>query len=109
VDIDARSVGAARKNAALNGLAERARFELPARAPAGSFDFVVANVEEPALLASKDAIVSRLPAQRSGAPILAVTGFLAERAGIVIAAFASDGLRALSTVTEGDFALIELG
>jgi len=102
IDIDPRSVAAARRNCVLNGLEARASFHLPEEATVESFDLVVANMEERALLASQEAIVSRV----HGA--LVVTGFLVERAAIVIAAFAAHRLAPLQTTSEGDWALIEL-
>ncbi|HVJ15425.1 MAG TPA: 50S ribosomal protein L11 methyltransferase [Polyangiaceae bacterium] len=108
LDIDPRSVTAAQRNAALNGCEARASFHLPGDAPVEPFDFVIANMEEPALLDSQQAIVSRVQRNRTGA-VLAVTGFLADRVPIVSEAFAAHGLAPVRTVSEGDWALIELG
>ncbi len=106
VDIDPRSVAAARRNAALNGCEDRAIFSLLDAAPVEPFDFVIANLEEPALIASQTAIVSRVQRRQSVA-VLAVTGFLEARVPDVSAAFAAHALAPLRTTSEGDWALIE--
>ena len=99
---------AARRNALLNACETRASFELPEEAPVEPFDFVVANMEEPALLAAREAIVRRVRREQS-AVVLAVTGFLVERAPAVSAAFEAYHLSPLRTATEGGWALIEFG
>ena len=106
LDIDPRSVAAARRNAALNGCEARATFDLPDAAVIESFDFVVANMEEPALLASCSEIVRRLRRKQPGVS-LAVTGFLADRVPAVSEAFAAHELTPVRTTSEGDWALIE--
>jgi ribosomal protein L11 methyltransferase len=108
VDIDPRSIAAARRNAALNGCADRALFQLLDEAPVEPFDFVIANLEEPALLASQEAIVRRVQRSQSRT-VLAVTGFLEARVPDVSAAFASHRLLPQRTAIESDWALIEFG
>lgn len=84
VDIDPVSVDAARRNAVLNGFAERAWFGLPEALEPQRFDWVVANLEAPTLFACAQRILSLAQlAQR-----LLLTGFLAEREREVAALFA---------------------
>jgi ribosomal protein L11 methyltransferase len=106
LDIDPRSVAAAQRNAELNGCEARASFHFPDDAPGKLFDFVIANMEEPALLDCHESIAARVLREQSGVA-LAVTGFLTERAPIISAAFAEHGLSPLRTLSEGDWALIE--
>ncbi len=111
VDIDPLSVDAARKNAELNQLSAQATFVLAGHEPELAFDWVVANLEEPALLetAAELAAQARRTNTAVGVPALVITGFLAERAGAVAAMFAERGLAQLRTSTEDEWALIELG
>ena len=103
VDIDPVSVAAAQRNAALNGLSERAWFGLPDALAQDRFDWVVANLEAPTLLACAPAI-TRLAAH---ADQILVTGFLGAREAEIAAAFAPN-FRVLRAAHEGDWALLEL-
>jgi ribosomal protein L11 methyltransferase len=107
VDIDPRSVTAARRNAELNRCQARASFQLPDETPDETFDYVIANVEEPALLGSSSSIARRVPFGPKGTALLGVTGFLLERAPIVIAAFAEHELVPLRTLSDEDWAFVE--
>ncbi|HWZ93153.1 MAG TPA: 50S ribosomal protein L11 methyltransferase, partial [Polyangiaceae bacterium] len=102
VDIDPVSVAAARHNAGLNGLAERARFSLPGELE-GAFDLVVANLEAPTLLSVAPELVRRA----SGCKLLIVTGFLGDREAEVARALAPE-FRVERAVREEDWALLEL-
>ncbi|MEO6599249.1 MAG: 50S ribosomal protein L11 methyltransferase [Polyangiaceae bacterium] len=103
VDIDPVSVEAARRNAALNGLAESAWFGLPEALAEPHFDWVVANLEAPTLLACAPEI-TRLA---RGSDRLILTGFLAAREAEIAAAFAPKfGIR--HAEYEADWALLEL-
>jgi ribosomal protein L11 methyltransferase len=102
VDIDPVSVEAAQHNAALNGLAEAAWFGLPAALDEQHFDWVVANLEAPTLLASAPEIM-RLAVDSDR---LIVTGFLAAREAEVAAAFASK-FSLHGSEYEADWALLE--
>lgn len=104
VDVDPRSVAAARRNAELNGFSERARFCLAGELSQRDFDWIVANVEEPALIASAPQIAA-LAAPRA---TLVVTGFLAERADAVLAAFDACRFSKTAQSTEDDWALVSL-
>ncbi len=103
VDIDPVSVEAARRNAALNGLSERAAFGLSGDEGPESFGLVMANLEAPTLLALAE------PIARSAAlaQFLIVTGFLADRVPEVDAAF-GPGFAIERSEREGDWALLEL-
>ena len=103
VDIDPVSVEAAQRNAALNGLAERASFAPPSELPAEQFDFVVANLEAPTQLA----VAQDLARAARGAKLLILTGFLADRAGEISAAFAP-AFRVRQSAQEEDWAVLEL-
>ncbi|HEY6722825.1 MAG TPA: 50S ribosomal protein L11 methyltransferase [Polyangiaceae bacterium] len=87
VDIDENAVRAANANAALNGLADRARFSaLPLAALGASFPLVVANIDAPTLAALST------PLARCTEETLLVTGLLAEQCAEIEASFASAGL-----------------
>ncbi len=108
IDLDPRSVEAARKNAELNSLTDRARFVLPEEAPDTKFDWVIANVEEPALVESRSRIARLARRDRSSNPVLAITGFLVERSEAVIAAFEAEGLSPAKQSELDGWALVEL-
>jgi ribosomal protein L11 methyltransferase len=108
IDVDPRSVEAARKNAELNALSERARFVLPEDAPETTFDWVIANVEEPALLESRARIARLVRRDRAEDSVLALTGFLEERSEVVSAAFEEQGLFVSKRSALDGWALLEL-
>lgn len=103
VDIDPVSVDAARRNAELNGLSDRAEFALPDALPATRFDVVVANLEVPTQLACA-AEVARwaLDAKR-----LILTGFLHDRVPEILTAY-GPRFRVLQQEQEQDWALLVL-
>jgi ribosomal protein L11 methyltransferase len=103
VDIDPVSVAAARHNAGLNGLSERARFSLPSELEGGAFDLVVANLEAPTLLS----VAPELVRHASGCKLLIVTGFLGDREPEVARALAPE-FRVGRAAHEDDWALLEL-
>lgn len=103
VDIDPVSIEAAERNAALNGLAESAWFGLPAALEPQPFDWVVANLEAPTLLACAPEL-TRLALRTER---LIVTGFLANREPEIAAVFAPTFDVARSD-HEADWALLEL-
>ncbi len=103
VDIDPVSVEAARQNAALNGLSERAAFGLPGSETPSTFGVVIANLETPTLLALAEAIAQNA----AHAVCLIVTGFLADRVPQVGAAF-SPRFAIDRDEREDDWALLEL-
>jgi ribosomal protein L11 methyltransferase len=108
IDVDPRSVEAARRNAELNSLTDRSRFVLLDEAPDTTFDWVIANVEEPALVESRSRIARLARRDLESYSVLAITGFLVERSETVIAAFEEEGL-AVSRQSELDgWALVEL-
>jgi ribosomal protein L11 methyltransferase len=103
VDIDPVSVAAAQRNAALNGLSEGASFALPSEPYTASFDLVVANLEAPTLLA----LAADIARSAASAARVILTGFLANRAAEISAAFAPTYTVA-HTDQEDDWALLEL-
>ncbi len=103
VDIDPVSVEAAQRNALLNGLAERASFALPGEESSADFELVVANLEAPALLA----VAPELARSAAAVQRLILTGFLADRASEMTAAFAP-AFRVEHSDQEEDWALLEL-
>ncbi len=103
VDIDPVSVEAARRNATLNGLEARASFALPQELPAQQFAIVVANLEAPTLLA----VSTDLARVARGAQRLILTGFLADRADEMTAAFAP-AFSVQHSAQEEDWAVLEL-
>ncbi len=103
VDIDAVSVEAAQRNAALNGLAPRTWFGLPGALPDRRFELVVANLEAPTQLACA-ATVARHAVR---AERLILTGFLAERTPEITAAL-GPGFRLERSALEEGWALLEL-
>jgi ribosomal protein L11 methyltransferase len=103
VDIDPVSVAAARRNALLNGLETRATFALPSEFVDQRFDFVVANLEAPTQLA----VASDLVRRAGDARRLILTGFLADRANEISAAFAP-AFRVQHSTHEEDWAVLEL-
>jgi ribosomal protein L11 methyltransferase len=106
VDIDPVSVEAAQRNAALNGLAERASFALPGAVEAArerSFELVVANLECPTLLA----VAAELGRSAAAARQLILTGFLVDRSPEVAAAFAP-AFRVDHSDQEEGWSLLEL-
>jgi ribosomal protein L11 methyltransferase len=103
VDIDPVSIDAARRNASLNGLEQRCRFDLPSAEPERQFDLVVANLEAPALLSA----VGELTRYASRSERLILTGFLAEREAEIVLAFRAK-FRLEHAEYEADWALIEL-
>jgi ribosomal protein L11 methyltransferase len=108
VDVDPRSVEAARKNAQLNSLTGRARFVLLDETPDTKFDWVIANVEEPALLENRSRIARLVRRDRDSCSVLAITGFLVERGETVIAAFEEEGLSVAKQSDLEGWALVEL-
>jgi ribosomal protein L11 methyltransferase len=103
IDIDPVSVEAALRNAALNGLSERASFTLPGASSTAGFELVVANLEAPTLLAlAPDIAESAAQAER-----LILTGFLSDRVPEVTAAFAA-AFHVERCEQEQDWAALEL-
>ncbi len=103
VDLDPVSVAAAQRNATLNGLEARATFTLPRELPAQHFDFVVANLEAPTQLA----VANDLARAALGARRLILSGFLANRASEMSAAYAP-AFRVQQSAHEEDWAVLEL-
>jgi len=103
VDIDPVCVLAARRNAELNGLSERARFGLPSELDPRDFELVVANLEAATLLGC----ASELRRWATSAKALILTGFLADRAPEILAPFAPD-FRIEHQEIEADWALLVL-
>jgi ribosomal protein L11 methyltransferase len=103
VDIDPVSVAAAQRNATLNGLTERAAFAMPSEPQPESVDLVVANLEAPTLLA----LAADIARRAASAQRLILTGFLANRADEISAAFAP-AFTVAHTDHEDDWALLEL-
>jgi ribosomal protein L11 methyltransferase len=102
-DIDPEAVRAASKNAALNGLARRARFALSSAPVRGSFDLAVVNIELRPLLQVLDA----LPRAAERTPKLLVTGFLASQVTEVSRAVARAGFSVRARKAEGDWRLLD--
>jgi ribosomal protein L11 methyltransferase len=103
VDIDPVSLDAARQNAELNELATRATFALPGDLPEADYELVVANLEAPVLLS----VASEIKRAARSAKRLILTGFLAERAPAIAAAFAPE-FSVEREDSEDDWALLEL-
>ena len=103
VDIDPVSIEAAQRNAALNALAQRCHFSLPTAELERKFELVVANLEAPTLLSCEQ----ELKRHARFAERLILTGFLADKADEISAAFAPD-FRPVHTEYESDWALVEL-
>jgi ribosomal protein L11 methyltransferase len=102
-DVDARALSAARANAKLNHLAQRARF-IPASARlGGDFDLVVINIELRPLLQ----VLARLPARARRAPRLLVTGILRSQRGEVVQALKVAGFTARVLRTSDDWTLLD--
>ncbi|HEY2404934.1 MAG TPA: 50S ribosomal protein L11 methyltransferase [Polyangiaceae bacterium] len=105
LDIDPVAISAARKNAELNQLSLRARFELCAE-----FDeeigapLVVANLELPALLATR----AELARVARNSELLLLSGFLSECAAQVATAFAECGFIVVRERHTEGWALLEL-
>jgi ribosomal protein L11 methyltransferase len=103
VDIDPVSVAAARRNAELNGVSERARFSLPSELPEQDFELVIANLEAPALRSVAGEILQRA----ANAQRLILTGFLRDLEPQIAAAFAP-AFQVTARASEEDWALLEL-
>ena len=103
IDLDPVSVEAAQRNAALNGLQERAEFGLPDAFGERTFDIVVANLEAPTLLSC----ARELSRRASTAERLILTGFLAAREIEIAAAF-EPAWTVGAREYEADWALLEL-
>jgi ribosomal protein L11 methyltransferase len=101
-DIAPEAVAAASNNAALNGLAKRARFVDAGARISGSFDLCVINIELRPLLQ----VLSELPAAARRAPRLLVTGILASQVEAVEGALRAAGFRPISRRSEGDWRLL---
>jgi ribosomal protein L11 methyltransferase len=108
IDVDPRSVDAARKNAELNSFSEQVSFVLLDETPDAKFDWVIANVEEPALVESKARIARLARRDRESYSVVAITGFLEERSEAVIAAFEGEGLFVSKQSALDGWALVEL-
>lgn len=108
VDIDPRSVEAARRNAELNALSERARFVLAGEPENEPFDWVIANVEERPLLENAERLARSVRRDRGGEPVLAITGFLEERSEHVSRAFEREGFVVVRRRALEEWALLEL-
>jgi ribosomal protein L11 methyltransferase len=103
VDIDARAVAAAGRNATLNGVAGRCRFsKTPASRVTGVFDVAVANIAL-ATLIGQAPVLARLVASTG---TLLVTGILAEHASDVEVAYARVGFAVQSRKREGGYVLV---
>lgn len=103
LDVDPVSVAAAQRNASLNALDQRCQFSLPTPRPEANFEFVVANLEAPALLS----VVPELTYCARGSERLILTGFLTTREAEIVAAFAGN-FRPERSEYEADWALVEL-
>ncbi|MEO8905252.1 MAG: 50S ribosomal protein L11 methyltransferase [Polyangiaceae bacterium] len=103
VDVDPVSVAAAQRNATLNRLEARASFALPGELGEPRWEIVVANLEAPTLLA----VANELLRVSRGAQRLILTGFLADRAAEMSAAFAP-AFRVQQSAQEEDWAVLEL-
>ncbi len=101
-EIEPQALEAARANATLNGLSQRARFVSPSQRVSGNFDLVVINIELRPLLQ----VLAALPAAARRAPQLMVTGFLASQAREVTRAVRATGFEPVSRRSEGDWRLL---
>ncbi len=81
---------------------------MPDEASDETFDWVIANVEEPALVESRARIARLARRDRESYSVLAITGFLEERSDVVIAAFEAEGLSVSKRSALDGWALIEL-
>ena len=105
IDVDPRAVIAARRNAALNGVAARCRFsraklaQLPGRYP-----LVVANIGAQTLMDSAKALRRRL----SAGGTLLLTGILSGDAAEVLACYTKLGFQKAALRREREWVLLEL-
>lgn len=101
-DVSSEALEAARTNAALNGMAKRARFVPASQRVSGVFDLCVINIELRPLLE----VLSALPAAARRTPLLLATGFLASQAREVRSAVEAAGFRPFSRKGEGEWRLL---
>jgi ribosomal protein L11 methyltransferase len=105
LDVDPVAVAAARANAALNGLSERARFELVTDfSDSERFELCVANLELPVLRG----LYAELTRAAVRAERLLLTGFLSEHSEEVGSAFQARGFRTVCAHEEAGWTLLEL-
>ena len=105
LDVDPDAIAAARRNAALNGMARRCRFGRSSlRRLRSSFDVVVANVDRATLVDGAGLLAARVQAQG----YLFLTGFLTEDAAEVARVYRAEGFRVTKRIFELDFSLLEL-
>jgi ribosomal protein L11 methyltransferase len=105
IDIDPLAVQNARENAELNALSGPCEFsDEPLESLGPTFDLVVANIDEPTLLALAPALATRLTPNGE----LFVTGVLGEQEAAVRAAFAQAALRVTGRDELGEWVLLAL-
>jgi ribosomal protein L11 methyltransferase len=105
LDVDARAVDAAKRNAALNGVASRCSFSKGRLSRVRTrFDLVVANVDRGTLLDH----ASRLAHAVGPGGTLLTTGFLRDDVPDLVRAFTTHGLRRSAVAYDGDWALLTL-
>ena len=103
IDIDETSIQAARGNADLNRVGDRARFEMTAlESIRDSFEVVVANIDAPSLQALGPALCARTQGH------LVVTGFLLEQRQATESHFRQQGMRVVHAEELDDWCLLEL-
>ncbi len=104
VDIDPLAVAAARRNARLNGVdGSLVAVQLGDRPPDPSYDFVVANLTAPTLVALADALAK---ATRPGG-LCVVAGVIDQQEARVARALHAAGLEPQETLHEGDWRAIQ--
>ena len=104
VDIDPLAVAAARRNTRLNGVEGRlVAVQRGDRPPDRSYDFVVANLTAPVLVALADALAE---ATRPGG-ICVVAGVIEQQEARVTRALRAAGLEPQETLREGDWRAIQ--
>lgn len=107
IDNDPDAAAACRRNARLNGVADRVNSHLGtlADAPSGRFDLILANIYGDILLAEAQSIVARA---RPGTPMI-LSGILHEQAFDVRKRYEQLGCGSLSTRMLGEFCAMLLG
>lgn len=104
VDNDPEAIEVAVENLELNDLSARVQLMTGTISDVDEkFDVVIANIQALPLIAMADDLIAHL--KRPGRLVL--SGILVEQKESILAAFESKGLRAASTITAGEWCLIE--
>ncbi|MCE5244206.1 MAG: 50S ribosomal protein L11 methyltransferase [Syntrophobacteraceae bacterium] len=104
VDNDPEAIEVAVENLELNGLSARVQLMTGTVSDVDEkFDVVIANIQALPLIAMADDLIGHL--KRPGRLVL--SGILVEQKESILAAFEAKGLRAASTITAGEWCLIE--